>query len=132
MNRIAVSLFVSALILLSGCASPYIGKSREEIVGIIAKEYQKNPGEKIHIYHPKGSNYYFKHPSEILLNRHIRGYGPEMDEFDQWGILPYKKFLFDGSFCTLLTFKDDIVIKAEEIYTGGYGFKPFLLIVFLL
>ena len=37
---------------LTGCVSPYIGKTRQEIVDIIAQEYKKAPGE-IHIYVPR-------------------------------------------------------------------------------
>ena len=36
---------------LTGCVSPYIGKTRQEIVDIIAQEYKKAP-EKNHIYVP--------------------------------------------------------------------------------
>ena len=32
---------------LTGCVSPYIGKTRQEIVDIIAQEYKKAP-KKIH------------------------------------------------------------------------------------
>ena len=121
--------FPVALLLFSGCASKYIGKNRQEIVDIIAQEYNKSP-EDIFIHIPqRRSNYVFNKPSEILDEN--RNWGADMRNFDQWGILPYRKFLYDGSFFTLLTFKDDIVVKEEEIYGGGYGFKP-LGFVFLL
>ena len=56
---------ISCIIFLSGCTSPYIGKSRHEIVDIIAQEHKKTPGE-IYIYVPRGHNYRFNHPAEIL------------------------------------------------------------------
>ena len=116
---------------LTGCVSPYIGKTRQEIVDIIAQEYKKAP-KKIHIYVPRGHNYSFDQPSEIL-NRN-RGWGPDMTQCSQWGILPYKKFWFDGTYCTLLTFKNNVVIKKEaDVHCGGYGyFKPFAFVFFLI
>ena len=48
----AVTLLV---ILLAGCASPYIGKNRQEIVGIITEKYNNSPGT-IYIHVPSGSN----------------------------------------------------------------------------
>ena len=120
--------YILTVVFLAGCASPYIGKKRQEIVGIITEKYNNSPGT-IYIHVPSGSNYLFDHPRDILNAN--RGWGPDMRKFDRWGILPYKKFLYDGTFYTLLTFKDDVVVKAEEIYGGGYGFKP-LMFVFLL
>ena len=98
-------------IFLAGCASPYIGKTRQEIVDIIAHDYKHSPKD-IYIRVSPGSNWVFNHPGEILndLRR-----GKPMRQLEQWGILPYKKFWYDGSFFTLLTFKNDIVIEAEEI-----------------
>ena len=122
---------ISCIILLPGCTYLYIGKSRQEIVEVIAKEHKKTSGE-IYIYIPRGHNYRFNHPSEILNNN--RGWGPDMTKYNQWGILPYKKFWFDGTFCTLLTFKDNVVIKEEaDVHCGGYGyFKPFAFVFFLI
>ena len=111
------------LVLLAGCTSPYIGQTRQGIVRIIAQEYKTSP-KAAYIYVPPGSNYQFNHPSEILDKN--RKWGPDMMKFDQWGILPYKKFLYDGTFYTLLTFKNNIVIKAEETCSGGYGFLPLI------
>ena len=130
MKKIRIGSLMSCLMIvfLCGCTSPYIGKSRVEIVKIIAQEYKKSP-EEIHIHVPRGSNYHFNHPSEILDEN--RGWGPDMTKYDQWGIFPHKKLLYDGRFCTLLTFKDNIVIKDEEFYCGGYGFYP-LVFIFLL
>ena len=94
------------------------------------KNIKKILGKSISMY-PGGDNYHFNHPSEILNNN--RGWGPDMTKYNQWGILPYKKFWFDGTFCTLLTFKDNVVIKEEsDVYCGGYGFKPFAFIFFLI
>ena len=67
---------------------------------------------------------------EEILNDPRRG--KTMRQLEQWGILPYKKFWYDGSFFTLLTFKNDIVIEAEEIYGGGYGFKPWGFVFLLI
>ena len=122
---------ISCIIFLPGCTSLYIGKSRQEIVEVIAKEHKKTSGQ-IHIYVPRGHNYHFNHPSEILNNN--RGWGPDMTKYNQWGILLYEKFWFDGTFCTLLTFKDNVVIKEEsDVHCGGHGyFKPFALIFFLI
>ena len=130
MKQIKTILWLILLICFAGCASPYVGKSRQEIVGLIAEQYNKAPG-KIHIYVPRGSNYHFNNPSEILnVNR---GWGPDMKKYDQWGIFPYRKFWYDGYFCTLVTFRDGIVVKEEEAYCGGYGFKPlFILLAFPL
>ena len=55
-----------------------------------------------------------------------------MAKFEKWGILPYKKFLVDGNYYTLLTFKNNIVIKEEEIYGGGYGFVPLTSLIFFI
>ena len=115
-------------IFLAGCASPYIGKTRQEIVDIIARDYKHSPKD-IYIRVSPGSNWVFNHPGEILNDPRR---GKTMRQLEQWGILPYKKFWYDGSFFTLLTFKNDIVIEAEEIYGGGYGFKPFAFIFFLI
>ena len=114
---------------LTGCASPYIGKTRQEIVDIIAQDYKASPKD-IYILVSPDSNAVFNHPSEILNKN--RGWGPDMTKYSQWGILPYKKFWYDGSFFTLLTFKNDIVIEAEEIYGGGYGFKPWGFVFLLI
>ena len=124
----AVTLLV---ILLTGCASPYIGKNRHEIVDIIEQEHKKNPGE-IYIYVPRGHTYRFNHPAEILNKN--RNWGPDMTKYSQWGILPYERFWFAGTYCTLLTFKDNVVIKEEaDVHCGGYGyFKPFALVFFLI
>lgn len=118
-------------IFFAGCTSPYIGKNRQEIVDIIAQGHKKAPG-KIHIYVPRGHNYHFNHPSEILNKN--RGWGPDMTKYSQWGILPYKKIWFDGTYCTLLTFKDNVVMKAEaDVFCGGYGFfKPLAFVFFLI
>ena len=126
-----ILFFISCTLFFSGCTSPYIGKSRHEIVDIIAQEHKKTPGE-IYIYVPRGHNYSFNHPSEILNNN--RGWGSDMTKCSQWGILPYKKFWFDGTYCTLLTFKDNVVIKEEsDVHCGGYGFfKPFAFVFFLI
>ena len=35
---------------LTGCVSPYIGKTRQEIVDIIAQEYIKAPEKNISMY----------------------------------------------------------------------------------
>ena len=123
---------ISCIIFSFGCTSVYVGKNRQEIVEIIAQEQQKSP-EAVYIYVPRRHNYRFNDPSEILDKN--RGWGPDMRTFDQWGILPYKKFLYDGTFCTLLTFKNDIVTKEEEIHSGGHVFfKPlgFLFLLFAL
>ena len=90
-------------IFFAGCTSPYIGKTRQEIVDIIAQDYKASPKD-IYIRVSPDSNSVFNHPSEILNKN--RGWGPDMTKYSQWGILPYKKFWFDGTFCTLLTFKD--------------------------
>ena len=126
-----ILFFISCTLFFSGCTSPYIGKSRHEIVDLIAQEHKKTPGE-IYIYVPRGHNYRFNHPAEILNKN--RNWGPDMTKCSQWGILPYKKFWFDGTFCTLLTFKDNVVIKEEsDVHCGGYGFfKPFAFIFFLI
>ena len=115
----------------AGCTSPYIGKNRQEIVEIIAKEQKKSPG-KIYIYIPPGSNYHFDHPYEILGRNSWGGGSLDMAKFEKWGILPYKKFLVDGNYYTLLTFKNNIVIKEEEIYGGGYGFVPLTSLIFFI
>ena len=122
---------ISCIIFLPGGTSLYIGKTRQEIVEVIAKEHKKTSGE-IYIYIPRGHNYRFNHPSEILNNN--RGWGPDMTKYNQWGILPYEKFWFDGTFCTLLTFKDNVVIKEEaDVHCGGYGyFKPFAFVFSLI
>ena len=122
---------ISCIIILPGCTYLYIGKSRQEIVEVIAKEHKKTSGE-IYIYIPRGHNYRFNHPSEILNNN--RGWGPDMTKYNQWGILPYEKFWFDGTYCTLLTFKDNVVIKEEaDVHCGGYGyFKPFAFVFSLI
>ena len=96
---------------LTGCVSPYIGKTRQEIVDIIAQEYKASPKD-IYIRVSPDSNWVFNHPEEILNDPRR---GKTMRQLEQWGILPYKKFWYDGSFFTLLTFKNDIVIEAEEI-----------------
>ena len=116
---------------LTGCVSPYIGKTRQEIVDIIAQDYKASPKD-IYIRVSPDSNSVFNHPSEILNKN--RGWGPDMTKYSQWGILPYKKFWFDGTFCTLLTFKDNVVIKEEaDVHCGGYGyFKPFAFVFFLI
>ena len=116
---------------LTGCVSPYIGKTRQEIVDIIAQDYKASPKD-IYIRVSPDSNSVFNHPSEILNKN--RGWGPDMTKYSQWGILPYKKFWFDGTFCTLLTFKDNVVIKEEaDVHCGGYGFfKPLAFVFFLI
>ena len=120
---------VSITSFLTGCVSPYIGKTRQEIVDIIAQDYKASPKD-IYIRVSPDSNWVFNHPEEIL-NAPRRG--KTMRQLEQWGILPYKKFWFDGTFCTLLTFKDNVVIKEEsDVYCGGYGFKPFAFIFFLI
>ena len=125
----AVAFAVTLLaILLAGCASPYIGKTRQEIVDIIARDYKHSPKD-IYIRVSPGSNWVFNHPGEILNDPRR---GKTMRQLEQWGILPYKKFWYDGSFFTLLTFKNDIVIEAEEIYGGGYGFKPWGFVFLLI
>ena len=118
-------------IFFAGCTSPYIGKTRQEIVDIIAQDYKASPKD-IYIRVSPDSNSVFNHPSEILNKN--RGWGPDMTKYSQWGILPYKKFWFDGTFCTLLTFKDNVVIKEEaDVHCGGYGyFKPFAFVFFLI
>ena len=52
---------------------------------------------------------------------------PDGIEFDE-------KFWFDGTYCTLLTFKDNVVIKEEaDVHCGGYGyFKPFAFVFSLI
>ena len=124
----AVTLLV---ILLTGCASPYIGKNRHEIVDIIEQEHKKNPGE-IYIYVPREHTYRFNHPAEILNKN--RNWGADMTKYSQWGILPYERFWFAGTYCTLLTFKDNVVIKEEaDVHCGGYGFfKPLAFVFFLI
>ena len=126
-----ILFFISCTLFFPGCTSPYIGKSRHEIVDIIAQKHKKTPGE-IYIYLPREHNYRFNHPAEILNKN--RNWGPDMTKCSQWGILPYKKFWFDGTFCTLLTFKDNVVIKEEaDVHCGGYGyFKPFAFVFFLI
>lgn len=114
--------------VLTGCASPYIGKTRQEIVDIIAQDYKASPKD-IYIRVSPDSNWVFNHPEEILNDPRR---GKTMRQLEQWGILPYKKFWYDGSFFTLLTFKNDIVIEAEEIYGGGYGFKPWGFVFLLI
>ena len=116
---------------LTGCVSPYIGKTRQEIVDIIAQDYKASPKD-IYILVSPDSNAVFNHPSEILNKN--RGWGPDMTKYSQWGILPYKKFWFDGTYCTLLTFKDNVVIKEEaDVHCGGYGyFKPFAFVFSLI
>ena len=118
-------------IFFAGCTSPYIGKTRQEIVDIIAQDYKASPKD-IYIRVSPDSNSVFNHPSEILNKN--RGWGPDMTKYSQWGILPYKKFWFDGTFCTLLTFKDNVVIKEEaDVHCGGYGFfKPFAFVFLLI
>ena len=98
---------------------------------IIAQDYKASPKD-IYIRVSPDSNSVFNHPSEILNKN--RGWGSDMTKYNQWGILPYKKFWFDGTFCTLLTFKDNVVIKEEsDVHCGGYGyFKPFAFIFFLI
>jgi len=113
---------------LTGCVSPYIGKTRQEIVDIIAQDYKASPKD-IYIRVSPDSNWVFNHPEEILNDPRR---GKTMRQLEQWGILPYKKFWYDGSFFTLLTFKNDIVIEAEEIYGGGYGFKPWGFVFLLI
>ena len=116
---------------LTGCVSPYIGKTRQEIVDIIAQDYKASPKD-IYIRVSPDSNCVFNHPSEILNKN--RGWGPDMTKYSQWGILPYEKFWFDGTYCTLLTFKDNVVIKEEaDVHCGGYGFfKPFAFVFLLI
>lgn len=118
-----------ALLILAGCRSSFIGKNRHDIVRIIAQEYAKSPG-KIYIYVPPGSNYHFDRPSEILGKNSWGGGNLDMAKFEKWGILPYKKFLVDGTYYTLLTFKNNVVIKEEEIYGGGYGFMPLTSLIY--
>ena len=113
---------------LTGCVSPYIGKTRQEIVDIIAQDYKASPKD-IYIRVSPDSNWVFNQPEEILNDPRR---GKTMRQLEQWGILPYKKFWYDGSFFTLLTFKNDIVIEAEEIYGGGYGFKPWGFVFLLI
>ena len=113
---------------LTGCVSPYIGKTRQEIVDIIAQDYKASPKD-IYIRVSSRSNWVFNHPGEILNDPRR---GKTMRQLEQWGILPYKKFWYDGSFFTLLTFKNDIVIEAEEIYGGGYVFKPWGFVFLLI
>ena len=126
-----ILFFISCTLFFSGCTSPYIGKTRQEIVDIIAQDYKASPKD-IYIRVSPDSNSVFNHPSEILNKN--RGWGPDMTKYSQWGILPYKKFWFDGTFCTLLTFKDNLVIKEEaDVHCGGYGyFKPFAFVFFLI
>ena len=128
LKKILFIFCLTGAVLQFGCASPYIGKNRQEIVDIIAQEYKTAP-KATYIYVPGHSNYRFNYPGEILDAD--RNWGPDMTKFDQWGILPYKKFLYDGTFYTVLTFKNDIVVKEAEVYSGGYGFKP-LTFIFLL
>ena len=120
-------LLLSAL-LLAGCAPSYIGKSREEIVGVIAAEYRKKPGP-IYIRVSPTANAVFDDPREILDPN--RTWGHDMRKLDQWGILPYENPLADGSYFTLLTFRNDRVVKEEECRGGGYGFLHILLFNFL-
>ena len=82
----AVTLLV---ILLAGYASPYIGKTRQEIVDIIARDYKHSPKD-IYIRVSPGSNWVFNHPGEILNDPRR---GKTMRQLEQWGILPYKKIL---------------------------------------
>ena len=116
--------------VLTGCVSPYIGKTRQEIVDIIAQDYRASPKD-IYIRVSPDSNWVFNHPEEILNDPRR---GKTMRQLEQWGILPYKKFWFDGTYCTLLTFKDNVVIKEEaDVHCGGYGFfKPFAFVFFLI
>ena len=115
---------------LTGCVSPYIGKTRQEIVDIIAQDYKASPKD-IYIRVSPDSNWVFNHPEEILNDPRR---GNTMRQLEQWGILPYKKFWFDGTYCTLLTFKDNVVIKEEaDVHCGGYGFfKPLAFVFFLI
>ena len=126
-----ILFFISCTLFFSGCTSPYIGKTRQEIVDIIAQDYKASPKD-IYIRVSPDSNSVFNHPSEILNKN--RGWGPDMTKYSQWGILPYKKFWFDGTYCTLLTFKDNVVIKEEaDVHCGGYGFfKPLAFVFFLI
>lgn len=122
-RRRGLPLLLSA-VLLAGCAPSYIGKTREEIVGVIAAEYRKKPGA-IYIQVSPGGNAIFDNPGQILDPN--RKWGPDMRKLDRWGILPYEKPLTDGSYFTLLTFKNDRVVKEEECRGGGYGFLHILL-----
>jgi hypothetical protein len=117
-------------IFFAGCTSPYIGKTRQEIVDIIAQDYKASPKD-IYIRVSPDSNWVFNHPEEILNDPQR---GKTMRQLEQWGILPYKKFWFDGTYCTLLTFKDNVVIKEEaDVHCGGYGFfKPFAFVFLLI
>ncbi|MBQ7696674.1 MAG: hypothetical protein IJT50_16310 [Lentisphaeria bacterium] len=119
-----ISLLLLPALLLAGCAPSYIGKTREEIVGIIAAEYRKKPGP-IYIRVSPTANAVFDDPGEILDPN--RTWGRDMRKLDQWGILPYEKPLVDGSYFTLLTFRNDRVVKEEECRGGGYGFLHILL-----
>jgi hypothetical protein len=42
-----ILFFISCTLFFSGCTSPYIGKSRHEIVDIIAQEHKKTAGDGI-------------------------------------------------------------------------------------
>ena len=122
-----ISLLLLPALLLAGCAPSYIGKTREEIVDVIAAEYRKKPGP-IYIRVSPTANAVFNDPREILDPN--RTWGRDMRKLDQWGILPYEKPLIDGSYFTLLTFKNNRVVKEEECWGGGYGFLlPFLYLV---
>ena len=125
-----ILFFISCTLFFSGCTSPYIGKSRHEIVDIIAQDYKASPKD-IYIRVSPDSNWVFNHPEEILNDPRR---GKTMRQLEQWGILPYKKFWFDGTYCTLLTFKDNVVIKEEaDVHCGGYGFfKPFAFVFLLI
>ena len=119
-RRQGLPLLLSAL-LLAGCAPSYIGKTREEIVGVIAAEYRKKP-KPIYIRVSRGAYAIFDNPGQILDPN--RKWGPDMRKLDQWGILPYEKPLVDGNYFTLLTFRNGRVVKEEEYWGGGYGFLP--------
>ena len=114
------TMFLTILVLhlAGGCASEieYTGKTREDII-LLLEEKQRATGGEIFIQ--------IKSRNSLSCHRFATSNEIRKDPFvmknGSWDILPRKKFLHHGDYCTRLFFENDVVVSVEQDVGNGFG-----------